>query len=311
MSTEVIKTNTNTAVSKALSTKDFFSRDDIRKKFEQLLGQKAQGFITSVLQVVNSNNLLKNADPMSVYNAASVAAILDLPINQNLGFAYIVPYNESYKDEQGNWKKRQVAQFQMGYKGFIQLAQRSGQFKTISAAPIYEGQLVESNPLTGFTFDFTKKSSDKVIGYAGYFQLLNGFEKTVYASVEELKSHGKKYSQTFKSDKGIWVDNFDAMATKTVIKLMLSKFAPLSIEMQKAITLDQGVIKDDSGDEVQYIDHEEIVVDKEEERLKLVLSNCDTLEDVEILENSIPESADTFAGLFAERKEQLAKKKGK
>ena len=245
---------------------------------------------------------------MSVYNAASVAAILDLPINQNLGFAYIVPYNESYRDEQGNWKKRQVAQFQMGYKGFIQLAQRSGQFKTISAAPIYEGQLVESNPLTGFVFDFTKKMSDKVIGYAGYFQLLNGFEKTVYATVEELKAHGKKYSQTFKTDKGIWVDNFDAMATKTVIKLMLSKFAPLSIEMQKAITLDQGVIKDETGDDVQYIDHEEVVIDKEEERVKLLLSDCQTIEDVEMLENSLPE---IYPNLFAERKEQLTKKKGK
>lgn len=306
MSTEVTKTNT--AVSKPLTTKDFFSREDIRKKFEALLGQKAQGFITSVLQVVNSNNLLKNAEPMSVYNAASVAAILDLPINQNLGFAYIVPYNESYRDEQGNWKKRQVAQFQMGYKGFIQLAQRSGQFKTISAAPIYEGQLVESNPLTGFVFDFTKKTSDKVIGYAGYFQLLNGFEKTVYATVDELKAHGKKYSQTFKTDKGIWVDNFDAMATKTVIKLMLSKFAPLSIEMQKAITLDQGVIKDDAGEEVQYIDHEEIIIDKEEERVRLLLSDCQTIEEVEMLENSLP---DAYPALFAERKEQLTKKKGK
>jgi recombination protein RecT len=306
MSTELTKTNT--AISKPLTTKDFFSREDIRKKFESLLGQKAQGFITSVLQVVNGNNLLKNADPMSVYNAASVAAILDLPINQNLGFAYIVPYNESYRDEQGNWKKRQVAQFQMGYKGFIQLAQRSGQFKTISAAPIYEGQLVESNPLTGFVFDFTKKTSDKVIGYAGYFQLLNGFEKTVYATVDELKAHGKKYSQTFKTDKGIWVDNFDAMATKTVIKLMLSKFAPLSIEMQKAITLDQGVIKDETGDDVQYIDHEEVVIDKEEERVKLLLSDCQTIEDVEMLENSLPE---IYPNLFAERKEQLTKKKGK
>lgn len=112
MSTEVTKTNN--AVSKTLNTKDFFSREDIKKKFEQLLGQKAQGFITSVLQVVNGNNMLKNADPLSIYNAASVAAILDLPVNQNLGFAYILPYNESYRDEQGNWKKRQVAQFQLG-----------------------------------------------------------------------------------------------------------------------------------------------------------------------------------------------------
>lgn len=298
MSTEITKTNT--AVSKPLTTKDFFGREDIKSKFEQLLGKKAQGFITSVLQIVNNNSLLKNADPMSIYNAASVAAILDLPVNQNLGFSYIIPFNESYKDEQGNWKKRQVAQFQMGYKGFIQLAQRSGQFKTISASPIYEGQLIESNPLTGFVFDFTKKTSEKVIGYAGYFQLLNGFEKTIYATVDELKAHGKKYSQTYKSDRGIWVDNFDAMAIKTVIKLMLSKYAPLSIEMQKAITMDQAIIKDEAGEEVSYVDHEEIVIDKEEERIKMLIEDCKTLEDIDLLWESVPDAdPELFAAKIA------------
>lgn len=193
-------------------------------------------------------------------------------------------------------------------KGLIQLAQRSGQFKNISASPIYEGQLIESNPLTGFKFDFTKKTSDKVVGYAGYFELLNGFEKTMYMTVDELKSHAGKYSQTFKSNKGVWVDNFDAMAVKTVIKLMLSKYAPLSIEMQKAIVTDQAVIKDDLGEDVQYIDHEEVIIDKEEERVKILLSDCQTIEDVEILENSLPE---TYPDLFSERKEQLTKKKGK
>ena len=252
MSNEIKKPET-TQLAKP-NAKDFFQRDDIKKKFEQLLGQKAQSFITSVLQLVSNNKLLQNADPISIYNSACVSAILDLPINQNLGFAYIVPYNESYQDVNGQWQKRQVAQFMVGYKGFIQLAQRSGQFQTISATPIYDGQLIECNPLTGYVFDFTKKASEKVIGYAGYFKLLNGFEKTMYSSVDELTAHGRKYSQTFKRDSGVWKDNFDSMAIKTILKLMLSKYAPLSVEMQKAVTIDQAVIRDETGTDIAYVD---------------------------------------------------------
>ena len=127
----------------------------------------------------------------------------------------------------------------MLFRSFIQLAQRSGLFKTISASPIYDGQLIENDPLKGFVFDFTKKKSETVIGYAAFFSLLNGFEKTLYMSVEELKKHGLKYSQSYKNDKtraySLWETNFDAMAQKTVLKLLLSKFAPLSVEMQKAV----------------------------------------------------------------------------
>ena len=123
----------------ALTTKSLFARDDVKAKFQEMLGKRATSFITSVLQIVASNDLLAKADPTSVYQSAAVAATLDLPLNNNLGFAYIVPYNQKQKD--GSYKT--VAQFQLGYKGFIQLAQRSGQFKTISATPVYEGQLIE------------------------------------------------------------------------------------------------------------------------------------------------------------------------
>lgn len=265
---------------KLITTKGLFAQDNIKKKFEELMGKKAQGFITSVLQIVNSNDLLKNADPMSVYNAAAVAATLDLPINNNLGFAYIVPYSQSFKDDKGNWQKKTVAQFQMGYKGFIQLAQRSGQFKTISAAPIYEGQLVEENPLTGFVFDFTKKTSDIIIGYASYFSLINGFEKTFYVTADQVKAHGKKYSQTYKNDKGIWKDDFDAMALKTVLKLLLSKFAPLSIEMQKAVILDQAIINDHATEDVTYIDNEPAEIDPVENRITLMIETASTKADL-------------------------------
>jgi recombination protein RecT len=251
-----------------ITTKDFFARADVRKKFDEMMGKRAPQFITSVLQIAASNELLAKADPVSIYNSAALAATLDLPLNNNLGFAYIVPYNAKQKD--GTYKV--VAQFQMGYKGFIQLAQRSGQFKTISATPIYDGQLVEMNPLTGFVFDFTKKS-DKIIGYASYFSLINGFEKIMYMPIEEVQRHAGKFSQTYKKGFGLWKDEFDSMATKTVLKLLLSKFAPLSVEMQKAVMIDQSVIKDDNANEVEYADHEDVTIDKEAERVRLLIES--------------------------------------
>lgn len=231
--------------------KAFFGQDLIKEKFTEMLGRKAPAFITSVLQIAMSNKLLANADPMSVFNAAATAATLDLPINSNLGFAYIIPY----KTKGANGQYVDVAQFQLGYKGFIQLAQRSGQFKTISSTPIYEGQLLEQNPLLGYLFDFTQKKSEVVIGYAAYFELLNGFQKTLYMTKAELEKHGTKYSKTFAKGFGLWKDDFDAMASKTVLKLLLSKFAPLSIDMQRAVISDQSVIKDYNTIDVEYVDN--------------------------------------------------------
>lgn len=283
------------------SVKQFFSQEIIKNKIQEVLGKRSNQFITTVLQIASSNDLLAKADPVSILNASMVAATLDLPINQNLGFAYIIPFNQKQKD--GSYKA--VAQFQLGYKGFIQLAQRSGQFKTISATPIYDGQLIESNPLTGFKFDFGSKKSDIIIGYAAYFELLNGFQKTLYMTVDEMKQHGLKFSQTYKKGYGLWKDDFDSMAQKTVIKLLLSKFAPLSIEMQKAIITDQGIVNDLKGENVTYDDHEEVKVDKEQERIMLMLKECQTIEDVELLETSNP---DIDASVFQARKEALSGK---
>lgn len=278
--------------------KSLFEREDVKVKFKELLGKKSTSFITSVLQIVASNELLANAEPTSVYQSAAMAATLDLPLNNNLGFAYIVPYNQKQKD--GSFK--QVAQFQLGYKGFIQLAQRSGQFKTISATPIYEGQIAENNPLTGIVFDFKSKKSDVAIGYAAYFQLLNGFEKTIFMTTDELKKHGGKYSQTFKKGFGLWKDDFDSMATKTVLKLLLSKYAPLSVDIQRAIITDQSIISNAETLDVEYSDNSETLIDKESERVRLMLSDCKTQEDVDNLQEQLP---DVDIELFANRKEEL------
>lgn len=270
-----------------LTTKTLFERDDVKQKFKELLGKRASSFMTSVLQIAAQNQLLAKADPVSIYQAAAVAATLDLPLNQNLGFAYIVPYNQKYKDEKGNWQTKQVAQFQMGYKGFIQLAQRSGQFKSIYSTPVFEGQIIEANPLDGYVFDFSKRASDTIIGYAAKFKLLNGFEATWYMTVDQLRAHGGKYSKTFTNDKGLWNTDFDAMANKTVIKLLLSKFAPLSVEMQKAVITDQSVINNAEAEDVTYIDNTPEQVNKEEERLQLMIEDAKSVKELAILQPEI------------------------
>jgi recombination protein RecT len=292
-----------------LTTREYFTQAFVQDKFKEMLGKRAPQFITSVLQIVASNSLLKNADPVSVYQSAAVAATLDLPLNNSLGFAYIVPYNQRQKD--GSYKT--VAQFQMGYKAFIQLAYRSGQFLTISSSKIYEGQVIEANPLTGYKFDFSKKTSDKVIGYAAYFKLINGAENTLFMSTEELTAHGKKFSQTFAKGYGLWKDDFDAMASKTVLKLLLSKFAPLSVEMQTAIISDQSVVLDAENNNFGYPDNEKLSLDldevnnrKERERIIAHIKKLSTQEELDAFE-------DTAVGNgcydeLQERREELTKK---
>ena len=243
---------------KSLST--FLNSDQIKNKFTEIMGKKGVGFISSVLSAVNSNSLLQNADQNSIYTAALMAATLDLPINQNLGLAYIIGYNTKQTD--GTYKV--MAQFQIGYKGFKQLAMRSGQFKTLHETVVKEGEIINHDRLTGsmkfnWIQDSSERLSEKTIGYISYFELLNGFSSIFYMTKEEAENHGKKYSQNYKKyGTGLWKDEFDAMALKTVIKLNLSKNAPLSIEMQQAVLSDQGVIKSDdflNNPETLDVDH--------------------------------------------------------
>lgn len=240
------------------SIKAYVSDAKIRQKFEEVLGKKTQGFLASVMQVANQPQL-KGAVPATVINAAMMAATLDLPINNNLGFAYIVPYKRKFKDAQGKWSESLEAQFQMGYKGFIQLAQRSGQFARIAATPVFEGQLISANPLLGYEFDWTIPNQGEAIGYVAFFKLLNGFTAELYMSTADIKKHAGKYSQSFKYGSGVWKDNFESMALKTVTKLLLSKQAPLSIEMQTAQLADQAIVRDVETNNFDYIDHNESV----------------------------------------------------
>lgn len=221
-----------------LSINQLVGRASVQKKLHDMLGKKAAGFSSSIISLAQSENL-KGCNHESILKSAMIAASMDLPINPNFGMAYVVPYNDK--------KKGKIAQFQMGYKGFIQLALRSGQFKYFNADIVYEGELKSRNKLTGsieFEEDTNLIDYSKPIGYFAYFQLLNGFEKTVYMTVEEAESHGKRYSQSYKStndwvrNSSLWTTDFDGMAIKTVVKNLLSKYAPLSIEMQTALEND-------------------------------------------------------------------------
>ena len=238
------------------NAKDFFSKPMVQEKLKELVGKNAPAFATSVLQIVNSNSMLVNADPQTIFSAACMAATLNLPINNNLGFAYIVPFKN-------NKENKIEAQFQLGYKGYIQLAQRSGQFSRIAATPVYDGQLISENPLLGYEFDWSVKPTGEPIGYVAFFKLINGFTAELYMSKEEVMKHANKYSQTAKKGYGVWKDQFEAMALKTVLKLLLSKQAPLSIDMQKAQMADQAIIRDVDKDEFEYIDHQESIADLE------------------------------------------------
>lgn len=238
------------------NAKDFFAKPMVQEKLKELVGKNATAFATSVLQIVNSNSMLVNADPQTIFSAACMAATLNLPINNNLGFAYIVPFKN-------NKENKIEAQFQLGYKGYIQLAQRSGQFSRIAATPVYDGQLISENPLLGYEFDWSVKPNGNPIGYVAFFKLINGFTAELYMSKEEVMKHANKYSQTAKKGYGVWKDQFEAMALKTVLKLLLSKQAPLSIDMQKAQMADQAIIRDVDKDEFDYIDHQESIADLE------------------------------------------------
>ncbi|MGG3030449.1 recombinase RecT [Bacillus stercoris] len=216
------KQNSAPGQQQGTTMKGLLSSPAVMKRFEEVLGKRASQFTASILSLYSSENTLQKADPMSVISSAMVAATLDLPVDKNLGYAWIVPY-----------KGR--AQFQLGYKGYIQLALRTGQYKSINCIPVHKGELQKWNPLTEeIEIDFEKRESESVIGYAAYFELLNGFRKTVYWTKAQVEKHKKKFS---KSDFG-WGKDWDAMALKTVLKSMLSKWGILSVEMQKAVIED-------------------------------------------------------------------------
>lgn len=203
--------------------------------------QMANSFMSSVISVANGNPQLRKAQPMSIIGAAMVAATMQLQVIPTLGQAYLIPYGSQ-------------CQLQVGYLGILQLCQRSGQFKKILAAPVHEGEYVSGDEFDeDYVFDKKKKTSDKIIGYMAKFELLNRFTKVAYWDLAKVKAHATKFSQAFRAGyNSPWKSDFDAMAQKTVLKSIL-KYAPKSVEMQRAITFDQSVVNTNASD-IQDLD---------------------------------------------------------
>lgn len=226
------------------------SSESVAKRFSDMLGKRAPGFITSITNVVSNNDLLKKADVNSIILAAATAAALDLPINPNLGYAAIIPFKD-------NKTGLCTATCQIMRSGWVELAQRSGQIVRLANEIVYEGELVSHNRFTDeYVFDETKRVSDKIIGYLAYAKLSNGFEKYVFWDVEKCKQHGMRFSQTFKRGYGLWKDDFNSMALKSVLKHLITKYLPKSLEMQMAIERDQAALSGDiDNPQVHYVDN--------------------------------------------------------
>lgn len=273
----------NTSLSTLDAMNLMITQNNVKSKFEAVLGEKAGQFLTSIVNATRANSSLSRCDPQSILSAGLVAATCDLPIDSNLGFAAIVPYGNK-------------AQFQMMYKGFVQLAIRSGQYRDINVSEVYEDELVSYNPITGklqFAEDFekcTQRNEGKreyIIGYYANFSLLTGYSKGLYMTKAEVENHAKHYSAAYQNDikKGwtssYWSKDFDAMAKKTVLKLLLSRWGVLSIEMQKAVTEDQEVF---DVEKAEYADNHKVLDDVPDP----LNANCKK-EPIDVSSQEIPE----------------------
>lgn len=237
-----------------LSMSKYLTTENNKKYLESLLGDKTQSFITSLSTMVGSNPTLNDCDRASLLGCALKATSMNLPFDQNLGFAYAVPYANK-------------AQFQMGYKGFIQLAQRSSQIHQLNAREVVEGEYKGDDMMGEPIIEWlpVEDREDKpIVGYMAGMRLVNGFTKIIYWSKAKIEKHADRYSQAYRRAKAkkqmdaVWINNFDAMAKKTVLKDLISKYAPMSVEMQQAIKYDQSVILTDpeTGEEViEYVDN--------------------------------------------------------
>lgn len=258
----------NEVVKQQQTLQQLMNSGAVVKKMNDVLGseKKASSFISSVISVSQNNKLLRNAEPMSILSSAMVAATLDLTVVPTLGMAYLVPY-------------KGVCSFQIGYKGILELAMRSGEFRNIIDEVVYDGQLVKKNKFTGeYVFDedsikLDDKGQAKPIGVMARFDLINGYSKTIYWSLEEIEAHAKRFSQAYRSGyDSPWKSDFWQMAKKTVLKSLLNKYAPKSVAMQTALKFDQSKVNLNSNDigelnvdafDAEYVDNPEEVVDEE------------------------------------------------
>lgn len=251
----------------------YLTNDTTKKYLESMLGNNTKSFITSLSTMVGSNSQLNACDRKSILGCALKSVGLNLPFDPNLGFCYAIPYKDGQTGES-------IATFQMGVKGFIQLALRSGQIRKLNVMAVKEGEFI-GRDISGDPEIKWLSESERVkletVGYMAYIQTTAGFEKVIYWAIEEVQKHAKSYSQAYrnalksgKTNNVVWIDNFDKMAEKTVLKALISRYAPMSVELQEAIKYDQSSIIIDpvTGQEnVSYVDNVEdatVLVSKEQ-----------------------------------------------
>lgn len=208
---------------KVKQIKKVLKSPSVQEQFENALGENSGNFVASIIDLYNNDDYLKKCDPNSVVMEALKAATLKLPINKQLGFAYIVPYGGK-------------PEFQIGYKGYIQLAMRTGKYKHLNAGKVFKGEEVNEDRLTGNIEITGEKDSNKVKGYFAYMELVNGFSKVVYWTKKEIIDHAKKFSKSYSNKSSAWQTNFDAMAKKTVLRNLLSKYGIMTTEMMTAFS---------------------------------------------------------------------------
>lgn len=234
----------------------FMTSNAISNKVNQIIGDERTGkrFIASIISAVSNNPQLKECDNSSILSGALLGESLGLSPSPQLGNYYLVPFKDK--------NKGMVASFQIGYKGYIQLAIRSGQYKKLNVLAIKEGELIKYDPLeeeleVKLIEDETEREKAKTIGYYAMFEYVNGFKKTMYWSREKMEAHALKYSMGYRAKKGytFWEKDFDGMAYKTMLRQLISKWGIMSIEMQNAYEGDMAYIKDDGTKE--YVDNKE------------------------------------------------------
>lgn len=261
------------AASSAMTVQGYLNSDKVKKYLDDVLRERAGQFITSLVSLSNLTPGLAKCEPRSLMMCGLKAASMNLPLDNNLGFAYAIPYGKD-------------ASFQLGYRAYIQLAQRTGLFRSINLIDIREGELIKWDALTEtlevkVIENAVVRDKAPIIGFASMFELTNGFRKVMYKTKDALMAHGKRFSKTFNN--GPWKSDVDSMCSKTLIKEMLSKWAPLSTEMQEAIKYDQAVIRPtESGSTVpEYPDMQEepepeaITYDMPEALLEDINNLCD------------------------------------
>lgn len=239
----------------------YLQSDAVKNNIVSVIGkEESQRFISSVVSAVQGNQALSECSNSSILSAALIGHSLKLPQSPQLQMFYLVPYNNKKKDANGKEVTVKEAVFQLSYRGYLQLAMRSGSYKHINACDIREGELKSYNPITEeYVFDaitdFEKRKNLPVIGYYAYFEMVNGYRKELYWSREQMEAHAKKYSMSYRKgwSSSFWTTDFDAMALKTMLRQLISKWGIMSIDLENAYQHDMAV-EDENGN-LSYIDN--------------------------------------------------------